>query len=152
MYIFLLLLYVSIPNTEKYGYWQTPVRKHEVVLLCSLFWTVKYKKFWDELIAYFPWYDMGHIENDASSNSSIVVCVFVTMVMFLLSRCLAIIRGFLPSRCLAIIRGFFTELLPSNDKGTFSEPLPINERGGGGTDTHKQRQQRDLISLLLFFS
>jgi hypothetical protein len=29
------------------------------------------KKFWEELIAYFPWYDTGHIENDASNNSSI---------------------------------------------------------------------------------
>jgi hypothetical protein len=32
----------------------------------------KYKKFWEELIAYFPWYDMGHIENDASNTFSIV--------------------------------------------------------------------------------
>jgi hypothetical protein len=31
----------------------------------------KNKKFWEELIAYFPWYDKGHIENDASSNSYI---------------------------------------------------------------------------------
>jgi hypothetical protein len=30
------------------------------------------KKFWEELFAYFPWYDTGHIENDASNNSSIV--------------------------------------------------------------------------------
>jgi hypothetical protein len=29
-----------------------------------------YKKFWEELIAYFPRYDTGHIENDASNNSS----------------------------------------------------------------------------------
>jgi hypothetical protein len=42
---------------------------------------------------------------------------------FLQNRSLATIRGFLPSRCLATI--------------------------GGYTDTH--RQQRDLISLLLFF-
>jgi hypothetical protein len=26
------------------------------------------KEFWEELIAYFPWYDKGHIENDASNN------------------------------------------------------------------------------------
>jgi hypothetical protein len=31
-------------------------------------------KFWEELIAYFPWYDMGHTEN-VSNNSSIVVCI-----------------------------------------------------------------------------
>jgi hypothetical protein len=29
------------------------------------------KKFWEELIAYFPWYDTNRIENDASNNSSI---------------------------------------------------------------------------------
>jgi hypothetical protein len=33
------------------------------------------KKFWEELIAYFSWYDTGHIENDASKNSSIFACV-----------------------------------------------------------------------------
>jgi hypothetical protein len=81
--------------------------------------------FWEELIAYFSWYDTGHIENDASNNSSIVACVFITAVTFLPSRCLATIRGLLPSLCLATIRGY--------------------------TDTHTHRQQRDLISLLLFF-
>jgi hypothetical protein len=34
-------------------------------------------EFWDELIAYFRQYDTDHIENDASNNISIVVCVFV---------------------------------------------------------------------------
>jgi hypothetical protein len=52
------------------------------------------KKFWAELIAYFPSYDTGQIENDASNNSSIVACVFVTVVKFLPSRCLATIREF----------------------------------------------------------
>jgi hypothetical protein len=51
-------------------------------------------KFWEELMAYFPFYDTGHIENDASNNSSIVACVFVTAVTFLPSRCLATIGGF----------------------------------------------------------
>jgi hypothetical protein len=64
------------------------------------------KKFWEELIAYFPWYDTGHIKNDASNNSSIVACVFVTAVKFLPSRCLAKIGRFLPSRCLATIGGY----------------------------------------------
>jgi hypothetical protein len=50
-------------------------------------------RFWEELIAYFPWY-MGHIENDASNNSSIVACVFVTAVTFLPSSCLATIGGY----------------------------------------------------------
>jgi hypothetical protein len=56
--------------------------------------TLKIKKFWEELIAYFPWYDTGHIENDASKNSSIIACVFVTAVTFLPSRCLAMIGEF----------------------------------------------------------
>jgi hypothetical protein len=51
-------------------------------------------KFWEELIAYFPWYDTGHIENDAFNNSSIVACVFVIAVMFLPSRFLATIGDF----------------------------------------------------------
>jgi hypothetical protein len=33
------------------------------------------KKFWEELIAHFPWYIKGHIQIDASNNSSIVVCI-----------------------------------------------------------------------------
>jgi hypothetical protein len=40
---------------------------------------------------------MGHIENDASNNSSTVACVFFTAVTFLQSRCLVTIGGFLPS-------------------------------------------------------
>jgi hypothetical protein len=64
------------------------------------------KKFWEEIIAYFPWYDTSHIENDASNNSSIVACVFIIAVTFLPSRCLATIRRFLSGRCLATIRGF----------------------------------------------
>jgi hypothetical protein len=34
------------------------------------------KKFWEELIAYFPWHDMDVIENDVPNNSSIGVCVY----------------------------------------------------------------------------
>jgi hypothetical protein len=52
------------------------------------------KKFWEELIAYFPGYDTDHIGNEASNNSSIVACLFVTAVMFLPSRCLATIGGY----------------------------------------------------------
>jgi hypothetical protein len=59
------------------------------------------QKFWEELIAYFPWYDMDCIENDVSNNSSIVACVFVTAVTFLPSRCLVKIGGFLPIRAVA---------------------------------------------------
>jgi hypothetical protein len=63
------------------------------------------KKFWEELSAYVPLYDTGHIENDASDDYSIVAFVFITPV-----TCL-------PSRCLATMRGTFTEPLPSNDRG-----------------------------------
>jgi hypothetical protein len=88
------------------------------------------KKFWEELIAYFPWYDTDHIENDTSNNSSSVACVFVTAVTFLPSRCLAMIGGFLPRRSLATVRRFLpTRCLPTI----------------GG-----HRQQHDLISVLYF--
>jgi hypothetical protein len=102
---------------------------------------------------------MGHIENDSSNNSCIVACVFVTAVTFLPSRCLATIGGFLLSRCLGTMRflssrcqATIREFLPSRClttiRGTFTEPLPSNDREGY---THAHRQQRDLISLLLFF-
>jgi hypothetical protein len=55
---------------------------------------IKNKKFWEELIAYFPWHDRDRIEIDVSNNSSIVGCVFVTAVTFLPSRCVATIREF----------------------------------------------------------
>jgi hypothetical protein len=61
-----------------------------VFSLLSLFWN---KKFWEELIAYFPWYDTGHIENDMPNNSSIVACVLVTAVTSPRSRCRATIGG-----------------------------------------------------------
>jgi hypothetical protein len=64
------------------------------------------KKFWEETIAYYPWYDTGHFEN-TSNNSPIVGYVFVTAVTFL------------PSRCLAMIGEIFTEPLPGNDQGDF---------------------------------
>jgi hypothetical protein len=48
-------------------------------------------KFWEELIAYFLWYDMDRIENHASNNYSIVACVIDATVRFLPSRCVATI-------------------------------------------------------------
>jgi hypothetical protein len=93
------------------------------------------KKFWEELIAYFPWYDTGYIENDASKYSSTVACVFVSAVTFPQSSCLAMI-GF-----------FFTEPLPGNHKGIFAEPLPSNNRR---IHKHAHKQKRELISLLCF--
>jgi hypothetical protein len=37
---------------------------------------------------------MDHIENDASNNSSVVVCVHIAAVRFLLSLCLVRLRGY----------------------------------------------------------
>jgi hypothetical protein len=102
------------------------------------------KKLWEELIACFPWYDTGHIKNDASSNYSIVACVLVTAVTFLRSQCLATIGGFLLSRCLATIRG----LLPRRCLAAIRE---LQRHTHAHSYTH--RQQRDIISLLyIFFS
>jgi hypothetical protein len=55
------------------------------------------KKFWEELIAYFPWYVTDRNKN-GPNNSSILACVFIIVATFLPSRCLATIRGFLPNR------------------------------------------------------
>jgi hypothetical protein len=81
----------------------------------------KYKKFWEELIAYFPLYVTDHIENYASNNSSIVAFVLVIAVTFLPSRCLATRGGyfyrqqdFLSSGCLAMIRGYTDKHTDSN--------------------------------------
>jgi hypothetical protein len=63
------------------------------------------KKFWEEPIAYIPRYETGHIENDASNNSYIVACLFVTAVTFLPSRCLATIGGYTYR-----LKGFFSLL------------------------------------------
>jgi hypothetical protein len=45
-------------------------------------------------------------ENHASSSSSIVACVFVAAVRFLMSRFPATIGRLLPSRCLTTIGGY----------------------------------------------
>jgi hypothetical protein len=66
-------------------------------LMKAVIWKIN-KKFWEQLIVYFPRYDTDRIENDVSNNSSIVAFVFVTAVTFLPSRCVATIRGFLPNR------------------------------------------------------
>jgi hypothetical protein len=58
------------------------------------------KKFCEELIPYFPWYDTGRTENDAFNNYSVVACVFVRAVT-----------------------------LPNNDRGVFAEPLPTQTDG-----------------------
>jgi hypothetical protein len=53
------------------------------------------KKFCEELVAYFPWYDMDRTENDVPQQ--FFYCC-VSAVTFLPSRCLATMGVFLPNR------------------------------------------------------
>jgi hypothetical protein len=121
----------------------------KMLLLCKL-----NKKFWEELIAYFPWYDTGHIENDASKNYSIVACLFVTAATFLPSRCLATIRGY---TCIHTDwwEKFFNNAIEMGSGVVIYVPSFIKIgsgiqklKGGGGIHRHTHRQQRDLIRLL----
>jgi hypothetical protein len=61
----------------------------QVAIFSLLSLLCKNKKFWEEIIAEFPWYDTDRKENNASNNSSIVACVFAAAVAFLRSRFLA---------------------------------------------------------------
>jgi hypothetical protein len=83
-----------------------------------------------------------------NNNSSIVACVFVAALTFLLSRCLATIWGFLSSRCLATIGWFLQShclptimgLWPGRCLATIKGFLPSRclTTLGGSTDTHTQ--------------
>jgi hypothetical protein len=82
---------------------------HDTLLFCALrqaqistliYWLYKAippehinKKFWEELIAYFPLIRRDRKENDVSSNSSIATCVLVAAGMCLPNRCLATAVG-----------------------------------------------------------
>jgi hypothetical protein len=77
----------NCPHASGWRIWR-PTR---YMYICNI---LKNKKFREELSAYFPRYDTGHIENDASNNSSIVACVFVTAITFVPSRCLATIARY----------------------------------------------------------
>jgi hypothetical protein len=67
---------------------------------------IENKRFWEELTAYFPWYDMDNIENKTIDISYIVVCEFVAAVIFLASRFLATIRG-IHIRTHRLMRGIY---------------------------------------------
>jgi hypothetical protein len=88
---------VDFAETKSYSVaycvWCSQMQTESSFLPRKRFCLLLNKKFWEEPIACFPWYDTGHIENDASNNSYIVVCVFVTAVTFLPRRCLATIEG-----------------------------------------------------------
>jgi hypothetical protein len=62
------------------------------------------EKCWEELMAYFPWYDTYRTENE-SPTILLLLHVFVAAVTFLPSRYGTTIRGFLSSRCLATSGG-----------------------------------------------
>jgi hypothetical protein len=80
------------------------------------------KKFWEELIVYFPWYYTDHIENDASNSSSIVACVLFVALKFLPSRCLWTTREFLLSRCLTATEDTYMDT-QNGGKDLWSRPL-----------------------------
>jgi hypothetical protein len=60
-------------------HWNNCTSRKNVALELS---ALQDKKFWEELIAYFLWYDTGHIENDTSNNYSIGACLFVPRYRF----------------------------------------------------------------------
>jgi hypothetical protein len=60
------------------------------------------KKFWEELIAYFPWFD-------TERPTIVIAWVVIAGVMFLPSRCLAIVGEILPSLCLASTGGIHVQ-------------------------------------------
>jgi hypothetical protein len=80
---------------------------------------------------------MGHIENDASKSSSIVVCIFITAVMFLPSCCLATLGGY----------AYRHRLMGGICEVHFRDKRSKVNR----VDPHTHRQYGDLISLLSFF-
>jgi hypothetical protein len=119
------------------------------------------KKFWGQLIAYLPSYHTDRFENDVSSNSSIVACVFLTAVTFLPSCFLSTIRGY-TYRNTDWWEGFFNYSVEMGSAAVIYEYVPSFIKIGSGvqrlirgdththTHTHTHGQQRDLTSLLYF--
>jgi hypothetical protein len=126
---------------------------------------IMYKKFWEELIVHFSLIQHGPHKKrnnygDTHRQQGDLI-IFVTMVTFLPSRCLATIRGFLPIRCLAMMEGDTLSLIWHRSHwkqriqqffycwvcipycgNVSSEPLPNNDKGGytytrTATWTHK---------------
>jgi hypothetical protein len=77
----------------------------------------KYKKFWEELIVYFPL--IRHTPHRKRRVQQLLYC------------CVCIrYRGNISTEPLSSSdKGIFTEPLPSNDKGVFTEQLPSNDKG-----------------------
>jgi hypothetical protein len=97
--------------------------------------------------AYFPWYDTGHTENDASNNSSIVACLFVTTVTFLPSSCLVTIGGFLTSRCLATIGGIHRHTHTQTTTWTHKPTLIFQDK-----ESRLKMVERYCTSLILVYA
>jgi hypothetical protein len=112
----------------------------------------KEQKFWEELIAYFRWYDKDRTKDDASNNYFIVACVFVAVVTFFPSRCLVTVGGYTYRQ--RFMWGTYEvrrwDGLRRHDIHTkFHNVWFIHSKVLGGTQTH--RQHGDRISLLSFF-
>jgi hypothetical protein len=139
-------------NTNRFHRWILSVLLHRRQKINRKVKAKLNKKFWEELIVYFPWYDTGHIENDASNNSSIVSCVFVTVITFLASRCLVTIGGY-TYRGTDWWEGFMKYAVEMGSGAVIYTPSLIKMCSG----VHKliwgftERQHGDLVSLFLFF-
>jgi hypothetical protein len=75
---------------------------------------MKNNKFWEELIACFPWYDTGC--NEKRRIQQFFCCCM----------------------CICYHGNISTELLPSKDRGIFTEPLPSKDMGDTQAHTHTQ--------------
>jgi hypothetical protein len=107
------------------------------------------------LIAYFPLYTTGRIENE-SNNSFIVACVFVTAVTCLTSHCLATIGGY-TYRHTDWREGFIKYAVEMGSGAAICMPSfikigsAVQKLIGGYIHSQTRRQHGDLISLLSFF-
>jgi hypothetical protein len=99
-------------------------------------------------------YDTGRIENDPSNNSSIVACVFVTAVTFLLTRFPAAM-GEYTHRHTDWWEGFMKYAVEMGSGAMIDIPSFIKISSGIRKlireDTETHRPVGDRISLLLFF-
>jgi hypothetical protein len=96
---------------------------------------------------------MYSIEIDASNNSSVVACVFVAVVTFSLSRCLATVGRYTYRH--RLIRGIYKvrgwDVLKCHDIHTKSNKDWVRHSKVNREHTQTYRQHGDSISLLLFF-
>jgi hypothetical protein len=107
---------------------------------------IQNNKSWEELIAYFPWYDTDSIEKYSSKNSSILAYAFVAAVTFLPSCCLATIGGYRHADWWV---GFMKYVIEMGSCPMIYIPSVIKILVNKGRQTRRWRD--DHLSLLLFF-